>query len=137
MTSISLTVLFEDPFWIGLFERDDDGRYTVCKVTFGQEPKDAQIYAFILKNWTRLRFSPALAARAQAPKRLNPKRVQRAVQKQTSPGTIGTKAQQALKLQHEEGKRTRRVISRERKEAEKDRRFTQKQEKRRQKHRGH
>lgn len=137
MTSISLTVLFEDPFWIGLFERDDDGRYAVCKVTFGQEPKDTQIYAFILKNWTRLRFSPALATRAQAPKRLNPKRVQRAVQKQTSPGTIGTKAQQALKLQHEEGKHTRRVISRTRKEAEKDRQFTQKQEKRRQKHRGH
>ena len=36
----SLTVLFEDPFWVGIFERIDDGKLSVCKVTFGAEPKD-------------------------------------------------------------------------------------------------
>ena len=31
----SLTVFFEDPFWVGVFERVDDGKLSVCKVTFG------------------------------------------------------------------------------------------------------
>ena len=26
----SLTVFFEDPFWVGIFERVDDGKLSVC-----------------------------------------------------------------------------------------------------------
>ena len=33
-----LTVYFEDPFWVGVFERVEDGKLSVCKVTFGAEP---------------------------------------------------------------------------------------------------
>ena len=36
----SVTVFFEDPFWVGVFERQAQGALTVCKVTFGAEPKD-------------------------------------------------------------------------------------------------
>ncbi len=32
-----LTVFFEDPFWVGVFERVSDGKLSVCKVTFGAE----------------------------------------------------------------------------------------------------
>ena len=35
-----LTVFFEDPFWVGVFERIDHGRLSVSKVTFGAEPKE-------------------------------------------------------------------------------------------------
>ena len=35
----SLTVFFEDPFWVGVYERTDGGRYEACKITFGAEPK--------------------------------------------------------------------------------------------------
>ena len=49
---------------------------------------------------------------------------------------IGTKAQQALKLQHEQGKLERKVKSREQKEAEKERQFVLRQEKKKAKHRG-
>jgi len=35
----SLTVLFENPFWIGLYERIEGDKYEVCKITFGAEPK--------------------------------------------------------------------------------------------------
>ena len=34
----SLTVLFEPPFWVGIFELTYNGRYCACKVTFGAEP---------------------------------------------------------------------------------------------------
>ena len=35
-----LTVFFEEPFWVGIFERIEDGKLSVAKVTFGAEPKD-------------------------------------------------------------------------------------------------
>lgn len=55
-----LTVFFEEPF-LGVFERVSDGKLSVCKVKFGAEPKDYEIYDFVLKNYYRLRFSPAVA----------------------------------------------------------------------------
>ena len=57
-----LTVFFEEPFWVGVFECVSDGKLSVCKVTFGAEPKDYEIYDFVLKNYYRLRFSPAVVA---------------------------------------------------------------------------
>ncbi len=56
----NLTVFFEEPFWIGVFERISDGRLSVCKVTLGAEPKDYEVYDFILKNYYKLKFSPAV-----------------------------------------------------------------------------
>lgn len=38
--AISLTVYFQEPFWIGVFERKESGRLSICKVTFGAEPKE-------------------------------------------------------------------------------------------------
>ena len=40
----SLTVFFEDPFWVGVVERIDEGKYSVCKVTFGAEPTEAALW---------------------------------------------------------------------------------------------
>lgn len=66
----------------------------------------------------------------------NPKRVQREVRKQVQNMGIGTKSQQALKLQQEQFKVERRAISREQREVEKQRQFELKQQKRKEKHRG-
>ena len=130
-----LTVFFEEPFWIGVFERLSEGKLSVCKVTFGAEPKDYEIYDFVLKNYGRLRFSPAVAADVREAAR-NPKRVQREVRRQVQNTGIGTKAQQALKLQQEQWKTERKTVSREQREAEKQRQFERKQQKRKEKHRG-
>lgn len=130
-----LTVFFEEPFWIGVFERMSGGRLSVCKVTFGAEPKDYEIYDFILKNYDRLRFSPAVAAEVKEASH-NPKRIQREVHKQVQNTGIGTKSQQALKLQQEQLKTERRTASREQREAEKERKFELKQQKKKQKLRG-
>lgn len=132
-----LTILFEDPFWIGLYEREDDGRYKVCKIIFGAEPKDYEVYDFLLTNWYRLRFSPSLEAASMEERHINPKRMQRQIRKQMQETGIGTKAQQALKLMQEEGKAAHRVKSREQREAEQERRFELRQQKRKEKHRGH
>ena len=57
-TVAKLTVMFEPPFWIELFEREADGKYFVCKYTFGPEPKDYEVYELILSRFCRLQFSP-------------------------------------------------------------------------------
>jgi hypothetical protein len=130
-----LTVFFEEPFWVGVFEHVSDGKLSVCKVTFGAEPKDYEVYDFVLKNYYRLRFSPAVTTDVKEAGR-NPKRVQREVRKQVQNNRIGTKSQQALKLQQEQLKTERRIVSRKQREAEKQRQFELKQQKRKEKHRG-
>ena len=94
--SCRITVFFEDPFWAGVFERYERGRLTVSKVTFGAEPKEYEVWDFVLKHYYDLRFSPAVED-AVCEKRMNPKRMQREVKKQMSMTGIGTKSQQALK----------------------------------------
>ena len=124
-----LTVFFEEPFWVGVFERVSDGKLSVCKVTFGAEPKDYEIYDFVLKNYYRLRFSPTVEIDVKKAGR-NPKRVQREIWKQIQNTGIGTKSQQALKLQQEQLKTERKIVSWEQREAEKQRQFELKQQKR-------
>lgn len=131
----ALTVFFEDPFWVGVFERISGERLAVCKVTFGSSPKDNEVYAFILKHYRGLRFSPAVAAAVKETAH-NPKRVRRQVRRQVGNTGIGTKSQQALNLQREQLKTERKAVCRERREAEQARRFELKQQKKREKHRG-
>ena len=133
---ISLTVFFEDPFWVGVFERIDDGKLSVCKVTFGAEPKDYDVWEFILQNYDKLVFSPAVETETKQTAD-NPKRRLRIVRKQTERSGIGTKSQQALQMQREEMKTERRQISREQRDAEAQRRFEMKQMKKKEKRRGH
>ena len=115
---VRLTVLFEPPFWIGLCEREEDGQYAVCRIVFGAEPREQEVYAFVLANWHRLRFSLALAAETTAERHRNPKRVQREICRALTPAGIGTKAQQALGLQREQGKAARWVQTRAERECE-------------------
>ena len=132
-----LTVLFEDPFWVGIYERREGRAYQVCKITFGAEPRDYEVYALLLEHWRHLPFSPSMEGAAPEERRINPKRMQRQIQKSLQNTGIGTKAQQALQLQREQGKEARKKASREEREAEADRQFALRREKRREKHKGH
>ncbi|MGN0719099.1 MAG: YjdF family protein [Anaerovoracaceae bacterium] len=130
-----LTVFFQEPFWVGVFERTENGKLSVCKVTFGAEPRDYDVMDFVQKKYFSLKFSPAVKADA-AKEHTNPKRAQREARKQTAQTGIGTKAQQALQLQREEMKTERRILTKVQREAEKERKFALKQQKRKEKHRG-
>ena len=131
-----LTVFFEDPFWVGVFERICDGKLSVCKVTFGAEPKDYDILDFINRHYYGLKFSPTVEVELKQTAD-NPKRRQRNAAKQMQNTGIGTKSQQALQMQREEMKKERRQISKEMREAIKQKQFDLKQQKKREKHRGH
>ena len=135
-TNGKLTVYFEEPFWVGVFERIEDGKLSVAKVIFGAEPKDYEVQEYIQQYYFSLKFSPAVDTVVKDIKR-NPKRMQREAKKQMQETGIGTKSQQALKLQQEQNKQERKVRSREKKEADELRMFELKQQKKREKHRGH
>lgn len=132
-----LTVYFEDPFWVGLYERGGGGTYEVCRIVFGGEPRDYEVHAFLLGNWRQLQFSPSMEAEGPAERRANPKRMRRQIQKELQNAGAGTKAQQALKLQREQGKEERKRASRAERKAEAERQFALRQEKRREKRKGH
>ena len=130
-----LTVYFENPFWVGVFERIENGKLSVCKVTFGAEPKDYEVWEFVLKKYHQLKFSPSVDVVVKK-EATNPKRAQREARKQAATAGIGTKSQQALQMQREENKLERKSASREQREAEKQRQFELKQQKRKEKHQG-
>ncbi|SHK24547.1 Protein of unknown function [Clostridium cavendishii DSM 21758] len=136
---IKLTVLFENPFWIGVFEAYEDEIYKVCKVTFGPEPKDEDVIELVLRNFYSLSFSSGTKAEDKdiLEKHENPKRLQRRLKREATVSGIGTKAQIALKQQHEEKKIECKKNSKLRKEEELERKFQIKHMKRREKHKGH
>ena len=132
----SLTVFFEEPFWVGVFERIEDGKLSVCKVTFGAEPKDYEVLDYILHHYYEMVFSPAIETEIRQAAD-NPKRRSRNARKQLENTGIGTKSQQALQRQREEMKTEHRQISRAERDAEAQRRFEMKQAKKKEKKRGH
>lgn len=132
----SLTVFFERPFWVGVFERISNGNLSVCKVTFGTEPKDYEVLDFVLEHYCELEFSAAVDTQVKRAAN-NPKRRQRDAKKQLQNVGVGTKSQQALQMQREERKTQKTQMSKEHREAEKQRQFALKQQKRKEKHRGH
>ena len=136
MMSVKLTILFEDPFWIGVFEEVYEGKLSACKVTFGAEPKDYEVWKFILNHYYELEFSPAVELELKR-RPDNPKRRQRNARKEMQESGIGTKSQQALQRQREEMKVERKQITKEMREAEKQKQFDLKQQKKKEKHKGH
>jgi hypothetical protein len=136
-TSSKLTVYFDDPFWVGVFERDDGKRLESAKVVFGAEPRDCEVYAFFLENYSRLRFSPPVKSAGAGQKTPGFKRMMRAAQKILDEKGIGTKAQQALKLQHEQTAKLCKVESRQKNEREEQRKLELNRQKKKEKHRGH
>lgn len=87
-----LTVYFEDPFWVGVYEREEGGRLAACRIVFGAEPKDYEVYALLLRGWARLRFGPAVAGDAPAAPCKNPKRLQRAIRRELARRPGATRA---------------------------------------------
>ena len=136
MDNGKLTVFFEGPFWVGVFERVSNGKLSVCKIVFGAEPKDHEVWDFILKHYYELKFSPAIETEVKQTAD-NPKRRQRNAKKQLQISGVGTKSQQALQIQREEMKIKKKQISKEQRETEKQRQFDLKQQKRKAKHKGH
>lgn len=134
--SLTLTIFFQDGFYHGLFESVESGELSVCRVTFGAEPKLTEVLDLINHDFAQLTFSPGLE-QEQDWKRVSPKRLQRLARRELSRPVLSSKSQEALRLQREESKRAGHIRSKAEKSAEQERKYALKQAKRRAKHHGH
>ena len=133
---ITLTVFFEEPFWVAVVERLDGNMLSAARHVFGAEPSEEQVHTWVLESYAALRFSPPVGGVKHAPVASNPKRRQRQAAQFVRCGT-GTKAQQALQAGREMQKQERKAHTKAQREAEEERRFALRQEKKKAKHRGH
>jgi hypothetical protein len=131
-----LTVYFDDPFWVGVFEREDEMGYRVCRVVFGPEPTDAELLAYVQEEYPNLDFGEPFKSHVEIVKKKNFKRVQREVRREMEEG-VGTKAQRAMQAALELNRQEREVMSRERREEEKQLKFKLRQVRKKEKRRGH
>ena len=130
-----LTILFAEPFWIGVYERTDSSGAQVSRVVFGAEPSDNQVYEWLQTSSWRLRFSP-MAVQGETATVRNPKRLQRQIGKALRQTGVGTKAQQALKLQQEQLALERSAQRKQCREERQQRQYMLRQQKKKEKHRG-
>ncbi len=103
LISGQLTVYFDCPFWVGVFEVCENNTLRTARVIFGSEPKDGEVYELVLRKYYQLHFSEPLTIdeNYKKPKAVNPKRLQRQIHKSMEKQGIGTKAQQAISRQRE------------------------------------
>lgn len=113
-----LTVYFENPFWVGVFEQICNEKLTA------------------VKKYSGLQFSLEVSAVLKKEKK-NPKRMLKEAKQQLQSNGIQTKSQQALKLLQEQSKQMHHKQKQENKKLNKERIFLLKQLKKMQKHKGH
>lgn len=134
--SCKLTVYFEEPFWIGVYEIIDGEKLKAAKMIFGSQPKDYDVLKAFLDTRKNLRFSPSIDSEIKDRTKINPKRMQRQIIRQLSKKGTSTKAQAALKLQHEQNKKQRKTYKRKTTEETKQRKYELCRQKKKEKHRG-
>ena len=135
-----LTILFEDPYWAGIFEKEDEAGYFVAREIFGSEPTDLDVYQFILNRYNTLRYSSPrkdVVMRTKHFEDANPKRLQRLAAKEMKNRTGIKKAYEAISLEMEKLKKEKKVVSRQEREEESKKKFESRQMKKKEKHRGH
>ena len=131
-------VFFENPFWVGVLESEDEGVLSVARHVFGAEPSNAELNEFMLNRFSDMRRSArpiAEGARMRAQIR-DTKRAQRDSTRDAK-RPPSTKAQAALSAARSEIKVERAASSREERLAEAERRFEARSEKRKRKRSGH
>lgn len=113
-----LTIFFKEPFWVGVYEREFNLEYEVCKIVFGVEPKDYEVYDLLINKYNQLKFGKSTNDKINKEKEINLKRLQRIIKKQVANIVIGIKAQQSLKLQHEQSKKEKKFDLKQKREVE-------------------
>jgi hypothetical protein len=135
--SIYLHVFFEDPFWVGVFSISSDNNSRYCRVVFGKEPTDAEIYAFLQKEFNGLKFSQAEQVITEKSIDGNPKRRQRQISKEIHNSNRIKKSYEIVKQSLSQSNKNKHKEQRERKNDHFGYVMELKRAKHKEKHRGH
>lgn len=101
-TSLSFTVFFEDPYWIGLFEYREQQQLYLKRIVFGSEPGEQMVYEWLKRYWYSISFQTPVETVRQKASHQNPKRRQREARRAQDTRLSLTKSQLAVKQQQEE-----------------------------------
>jgi len=136
---MSLTIYHDAQFWVGIIEVVEDGKLRAFRYVFGAEPKDTEILDFIyykLLNIINQSVHSGLDVKRKSNKKINPKRLQRQVAKQINKVGVSTKAQEAMKQEYEEKKKSKKKRAKQYREELKDQKYLIKKQKAKAKHKG-
>jgi hypothetical protein len=132
----SCTVYFDDPFWVGVFERTYNNTYQVARVVFGAEPSNQEILDFLTFHYDRVVFSiPSKTEVTLIPYRVKAKRSIRNARKEVRK-PIGNASHLALQKQWELVAKERKETRKNNREAREEKKFLLHQEKRKQAKKG-
>ena len=129
-------IFFENPFWVGIFERNDEEECSVSRFVFGVEPTDPELIQFVLHQYHTLTFSAPCQAKPEEHK-TNFKRQQRLNRQLMSQSGIGTFSQRMLKTEYERLNVIKSQENKKKQEALKEEKFQIRQKNKKEKHRGH
>ncbi|MED4170618.1 YjdF family protein [Priestia megaterium] len=136
---MSLTIYHDGQFWVGIIEFVEDGKLRAFRYVFGAEPKDKEILDFIyykLQDIINQSVHSGLDVKGKSNKKINPKRLQRQVAKQINKVGVSTKAQEAMKQEYEERKKSKKKRAKQYREELKEQKYLMKKQKARAKHKG-
>lgn len=131
------TIYFEDPFWVGVFERTEESGYTVARYVFGAEPGQAEILSFAHSQFHLLKFSQVKSAAIITKKVESYKHRQHRIRHEATQTGVGTQAQQVIKAEYERSGQLARSQRKELQQQADDKKFLMKAARRMKKQRGH
>lgn len=144
---MKLTVYFDGSYWCGLIEYEGfKGDYRVTKYIFGPEPKDKEVEVFVHSNLQLIidrndvkiaSDNISLVKEKPEEKKVNPKKMQRKINKEKSKPALSTKAQATMQENREQAKLARKKRTKKNKELQKEKKFQLKQKKKKEKKKGH
>lgn len=136
-TKVTLSVFHDGQFFNAVFEAYSQDGYRAAKQVFSAKPSDNELIEMICKEYYSLRFSNAQESEVKKELCKNPKRRQRQAAKAAKSTGFSTKAQEALRLQHEQRKKDAKEKSVINEKLKKEYKFKKKQIKKKEKHKGH
>jgi hypothetical protein len=138
----TMTVFFDDPFWVAVLEMRDRDRVRATRHVFGAEPTDAELYQFLLRHGVALLARAERSAAVDGDRSVsvavrNPKRLARDAARAAQLARPSTAAQEAVRKEVELRKRASAEHSREDREAHAEHRRDVRRAKSRARQRGH
>ncbi|KOP70447.1 YjdF family protein [Priestia megaterium] len=136
---MSLTIYHDGQFWVGIIEVVEDGKLRAFRYVFGAEPKDKEILDFIyyrLLDIINQSVHSGLDVKRKSDKKINPKRLQRQVAKERNRVGVSTKAEEAIKQEYEEKKKSKKKRAKQYREELKEQKYLMKKQKAKAKHKG-
>ncbi|KML31435.1 YjdF family protein [Priestia aryabhattai] len=136
---MSLTIYHDGQFWVGIIEVVEDGKLRAFRYVFGAEPKDTEILDFIyyrLLDIINQSVHSGLDVKRKSDKKINPKRLQRQVAKERNKLGVSTKAEEAIKQEYEEKKKSKKKRAKQYREELKEQKYLMKKQKAKAKHKG-